>query len=148
MLAFEDTLNAMHIPFELFRHEIHIRTAKEGAAYFRIEIGQTAPTLILHTDLGFYALVVSGDRGKVDFERIKEIVNCQTVRLATKDEVKQVTGFDVGAVSMLGLPIPYLIDKRLFNYAEIYGGTGEPDSTLKVTPEALIRLGQVAGTLE
>ena len=42
-------LKENNVPFELIDHDIAIRTAQEGAAYFGINVGQTAPTLILKT---------------------------------------------------------------------------------------------------
>jgi len=39
--------------YELIFHETSLRSAQEGADYFNIDIGQTAPTLIIKTDTGF-----------------------------------------------------------------------------------------------
>lgn len=70
------------------------------------------------------------------------------VRLATKDEVQQETGYSVGTIPIFGIPFPYIIDKRLLEYSYIYGGTGEKDYTLKVNPNAILKLNTVVGILE
>ncbi|CAH2214880.1 aminoacyl-tRNA deacylase [Tepidibacter aestuarii] len=134
--------------FELINNDKPIYTAKEGADYFKINIGQTAATLIIYTDIGFYALVVSGERGGVNFKEVKHILNCKDVRLATKDEVKEVTGFSIGRIPLFGISLPYIIDTKFFRFSYIYGGTGELNVTLKVTPDALTKLNQVVGMLE
>ncbi len=72
-----------------------------------------APTLIIYTAKGFYVLVISGERGHVNFKEIKCLLNCKNVKLTTKDEVKLITGFSVGNVPILEIPLPYIIDKRL-----------------------------------
>ena len=41
-----------------------------------------------------------------------------------------------------------IIDKQLFQYAEIYGGTGNANITLKVNPKVLIKLNRVIGLFE
>ena len=58
--------------YELIFHETSLRSAQEGADYFNIDIGQTAPTLIIKTDIGFFALVVSGSRGRIDFKDVAQ----------------------------------------------------------------------------
>ncbi|PLR75690.1 hypothetical protein CU633_19875 [Bacillus sp. V3-13] len=133
---------------EIIKHEKPLLTAEEGSEFFRIEVGQTAPSLILKTDKGFFALVVSGSRGKVNFENIAGILGCNKVKLASPKEVQKVTGFEVGSVPMVGLDLPFVIDKRLFHYDFIYGGTGQPAFTLKIEPQALNELNQVAVTFD
>ncbi|BCJ86091.1 YbaK/EbsC family protein [Effusibacillus dendaii] len=54
-------------------HENPIRTAQEGAEYFGIEIGQTAPILVLKTDKGYFSMIVSGERGRVNFKEISQL---------------------------------------------------------------------------
>lgn len=144
----QDILTKSGFVFELIHNDIPIRTAKEGADYFNIDIAQIAPTLIIYTGRGFYALVVSGDRGHVDFKEIKHLLNCSNVRLATKDEVKLVTGYSIGNVPMLGIPLPYIVDKKLLKFSFVYGGLGEKNTTLKLDPQALFTLNKVVGTLE
>lgn len=136
------------IEFEIIHHEKLIHTAQEGADYFEIEIGQTAPALIIYTNTGFYALIVSGSEEKIDFKKVKKLLKCTDVRLATKDEVQQGTGYLVGTIPIFGIPFPYIIDKRLLEYSYIYGGTGEKNYTLKVNPDALLKLNTVVGILE
>lgn len=57
------------------------------------------------------------------------------------------TGYEVEAVPMIGLEIPYVIEARLLNYEFIYGGTGQPSATLKIEPRALEEMNQVEGLL-
>lgn len=144
----KDILTASGFMFELIPNDIPIRTAKEGADYFKIDIAQIAPTLIIYTNRGFYGLVISGERGHVNFREIKHLLNCKNVRLATKEEVKSVTGYSIGNIPMLGIPLPYIVDKRLLSFSFVYGGLGEENTTLKVDPQALFKLNKVVGAIE
>lgn len=54
------------IQFQIIHHEKTIRTAQEGADYLGIEIGQTAPILILKSEKGYLTLIKSGDRKHID----------------------------------------------------------------------------------
>jgi prolyl-tRNA editing enzyme YbaK/EbsC (Cys-tRNA(Pro) deacylase) len=144
----EDILNRSGFSFELIHNNVSIHTAKEGADYFKIDIAQIAPTLIIYTAAGYYVLVISGERGHVDLKEIKRLLNCKNVRLATKDEVQSITGYSVGNVPMFGIQLPYIVDKRLFRFSFIYGGAGMENTTLKVDPNALLKLNNVIETLD
>lgn len=148
MEKLKEILKESKYAFEIIRHEKPLLSAQEGAEYFEIEVGQTAPSLIIKTDKGFFSLVISGSHGRVNFEKVADILDCSKVKLASPREVQKVTGYEVGAVPMIGLTLPYVIDSKLFTYDFIYGGTGHPSVTLKIEPNALKELNQVAVILE
>jgi len=135
------------VQFEIIHHEKQIRTAQEGADYFGIEIGQTAPTLVLKSEKGYFAMIVSGSRGRVNLEEVSGILGCNQLKMAAPKEVRRITGCTAGNVSLV-LSLPCIVDKELFRYPFIYGGTGEPSSTLKIAPDALEKLNQVVAFLD
>jgi len=140
-------LEEKKIPFELIKHDTPILTAEEGARYFGINVGQTAPTLIIWTDKGFFALIISGDRGRVDFSDVAGVLGCKKVRLAGAKEVQKVTGYEVGSVSLVGHNLPCIFDTRLLRYPSVYGGTGKATCTLKIDPYDLEKINKVVATL-
>jgi len=133
------------IDYEIIKHTIQIKSAQEGAEYFGIHIGQTAPTLILKTDVGYYSLIISGELGRVDFEALKELLKVQEIRLAKPKEVEEVTGSHVGSVSLINLNLPTILDRELFRHSYVYGGTGKIESTLKISPKDIEKLNKVIG---
>ena len=147
MESTEELLKKANTSFEIIHNDKMICTAQEGADYFNIAIAQIAPTLIIYTAIGFYVLIISGER-HINFKEIKHMLNCKNVRLATREEVKLITGFSVGNVPLFGISLPYIIDKRLLKYDFIYGGLGIENTTLKVDPNALFQLNDVIGTLD
>lgn len=60
MKNIKDILKGNGFSFELIHNDKPIYTAKEGADYFKIDIAQIAPTLIIYTNKGFYVIVISG----------------------------------------------------------------------------------------
>ncbi len=129
--------------FEIISNKKPLCSAQEGAAYFQIEIGQTAPTLILEGDGKYFAAIVSGGRKGLDMEEIAQILGCQKVKLVNRTKVKNITGYEVGTTPMVGLSLPYILDKQLFKYEFVYGGIGESDKTLKIAPAVLEMVNQV-----
>lgn len=148
MDSLADILKNCAYDYELILHEKPIHTAQEGADYFNIEIGQTAPTLIVKTDNGFVALIISGDRKRVEFSEIAKILGCSQAKLATRKEVKEVTGCEAGSIPMVGIKMPFILDKQLFRYPFVYGGSGLETRTLKIPPVALKHLNQVIAVWE
>lgn len=134
--------------YEFIAHEKPILSAQEGAVYFQIEIGQTAPTFIIKADDQFFALILSGRRTRIDFKQIAKLIGCEQAQLAEKSEVKGKTGFAVGSVPLVGHALPCLLDKNLFSYAFVYGGSGLATRTLKISPQALLQVNQVIGFIE
>lgn len=134
-------------PWELIHHTASLRSAQEGADYFNIDIGQTAPTLVIKTTIGFFALIISGSRDRIDFKEIAQMLNCQKVKLANPSEVESM-GYKIGNVPLVGIPLPCILDRKIFEYSFVYGGSGVKDYTLKISPYALEELNQMIAKLD
>lgn len=134
--------------YEFIFHEKQIYSATEGAEYFGIEAGQTAPTLIIKTDKGYFSIIFSGSRSRIDFEIIAKILGVPQAKLANKDKVIEIIGFTPGDTPMVGLTLPAIFDKKLLQYPFVYGGSGQPNRTLKLSPIILRKLIQPVAFLE
>lgn len=140
-------LEENEIGFEILSNEKAIYSAQDGADYFDIEIGQTAPAIIIQTEKGLYCIIISGERGRIDFEEIKQVLEVSSVKLASKDSVKQKTGFNPGSIPLVGTNLPCVIDNRLLKYDFVYGGSGQAACTLKISPRDLEKLNEVVGKI-
>lgn len=127
--------------FEIIHHDIPIKSKNDALGYFKIE--ETAPTLILQTDLGFYALIISGERSKVDFDLIKDLLGCKKIGMANKNEIIDKFKIEPGQVPLTGHNLPCIIDNRIFKYRFVYGGTGDWYYTLKIKPNDLVKVNNV-----
>lgn len=77
---------------------------EELAEFMKIEVERTSKTLLLETDAGqFVAAVVRGGYD-VNEEKLCKVLSCRSVRLASADVVKKVTGAEVGYAGPIGLP--------------------------------------------
>jgi Cys-tRNA(Pro)/Cys-tRNA(Cys) deacylase len=143
MEKLKSLLNESGFDYEIIKHERKIYSAQDGAEYFGIEIGQTAPTLILSTDNGLIALIISGSKGKMDFDKLGDELGYTINGLADKKDIKKSLGFNAGAIPLVGHELPTIIDSELYKYEYIYGGTGDDDYTLKISPEAVAQLNDI-----
>ncbi|SDE56230.1 aminoacyl-tRNA deacylase [Sporomusa acidovorans] len=144
----KSTLDKANLEYEFIMHDKQIYSAAAGAAYFGIETGQTAPTLIIQTDKGYYSIIFAGSRSHIDFEQIAKILSVSQAKLANKNKVRAITGFSPGDTPMVGLTLPTIFDKKLLQYPFVYGGSGQANRTLKIAPEALIHLNHIVAFLE
>lgn len=140
-------LQENQVQYEILYHEKPIASAQDGAAWFGIELGQTAPTLILKGDQGYAALIISGNYGRVDLAVLAQKVGPGKLKLAKPQEVVEVTGFTIGSVPLIGHGLPVILDSGLYKYEWIFGGTGVPEATLKIKPSEVERLNRVLARL-
>ncbi|MNT09456.1 Cys-tRNA(Pro)/Cys-tRNA(Cys) deacylase YbaK [compost metagenome] len=143
MSELELILKENMIDFEIINHDFSIHSAQEGADYFGIEIGQTAPTLVMKSEKEYFAIIISGDYGRIDLEKLKAILKCDELKLAKPKEVELITGYTIGTVPLIGHGLPTIIDRQLYRYSYIYGGTGHSTSTLKIGPSNVEKLNKI-----
>ena len=134
--------------YEFIVHPQPIYSVADGVAHFGIDPGQTAPTLILQTDKGYYSLVFSGSRQKIDFAALAIHLGVSHVKLVNKNKVQSITGFAHGDTPMIGLSLPAIFDKKLLQFPFVYGGSGLSNRTLKISPVTLLELVQPVFILE
>ncbi|WP_150265224.1 aminoacyl-tRNA deacylase [Paenibacillus tepidiphilus] len=134
----EELLKLGQAEFEIIDHERPILTLADAKAYFDIKLA--VPNLILKTDRGFYAMLVSGSRGQVALEDLKNVLNCEVVKMAGKKEVMEQTGVEPGKLPLIGLSLPYIFDKRILEHSYAYGGVGDPYRTLRINAYDLKRI--------
>jgi prolyl-tRNA editing enzyme YbaK/EbsC (Cys-tRNA(Pro) deacylase) len=136
------------VNYEFIVHEKQLYSAIEGAEFFGIDVGQTAPTIIIRTDKGYCSVIFSGSRSRIDLVLIAQILGVSRAKLANKDKILEITGFAPGDTPMVGLTLPTILDRGLLQYPFVYGGSGQPNRTLKLPPIALITLNQPVAFLE
>jgi prolyl-tRNA editing enzyme YbaK/EbsC (Cys-tRNA(Pro) deacylase) len=133
------TLNAMGINYTLLAHNQLIRSAEDGAYQGFGELANMAPTFILRSETGYLAAIIRGDT-RLSYKKIKKKLKLKDISLATPEQVRQVTGAEVGYVSLVNPGLVTIIDSRLPELDVIYGGCGVPHHTLKINPWDLVAL--------
>ena len=132
-------LDAEHIRYRILPHETTYVSAEDGVTHGVGTLAEMAPTLILKTEKGFIAEIISGATGIV-YKKIKKQLGLKDVSLATSEVVLQLTGSHVGTVSLVQSEIPTIVDSRLKEVETIFGGCGVPQHTLAMSPIDLMRI--------
>ena len=140
----EERLSRQQADFEILKHDKPIKSKKDALGYFKIE--ETVPTLIIQTEKGYYAVIVSGEREKIDLDVIKEILGSKKIGFADKNELIEKFNIEPGRVPLIGHGLPCVIDNAIFKHAYVYGGTGDFYCTLKIRPKDLVDANEVIAT--
>ncbi len=131
--------------FELIRQDAPILSAKDAEPYY--DVTKAAPTLVLQSDRGLVACVLSANRGRLDLEAVKAAFGFEKLRMADRKKVQKQTGYEAGAIPLVGLDLDCIFDESLMAFDYVYGGTGDPLTTLKIAPGDVKRLNKIIGCL-
>lgn len=139
-------LNKNSCDFEIIRHKAPMLTVEEGSKHF--DVRAIAPTLIVQTERGLIAAVVSANRGRVDFDAVKQSLGFTKMKMADRERVLKATGYSAGSIPFIGHGLECIFDRTLLGLPYVYGGTGDELSTLKIAPDDLVRMSNVIGYIE
>jgi Cys-tRNA(Pro)/Cys-tRNA(Cys) deacylase len=137
----KETLDTANVPYVILAHDLTIRSAQEGVKRGLGELANMAPAFILRSETGYLAAVIRGDR-RLSYKKIRRELKLKDLCLASPEQVQQVTGSEVGYVSLFNAGVATIIDSRLTEADTIFGGCGVPRYTLKINPRDLIVLTQ------
>lgn len=134
-------LENAEVPYRILVHEQNISTSQDGILAGLGSLSAMTPTFIIQSETGFLAAIIRGDT-RLSYKKIKRKLGLKNVSLATPDQVKRLTGSEVGYVSLINPGIQTIVDTRVTELTMINGGSGEPRHTLQVSPEAVITITQ------
>jgi prolyl-tRNA editing enzyme YbaK/EbsC (Cys-tRNA(Pro) deacylase) len=132
-------LDASGARYEILIHDETIASAADGLAHGVASLSELAPTLILETEKGPIAAIISGET-RLSYKKVKKHLGLKNVSLATREAVKDRTGADVGSVSLINPGMPTIVDTGVAQVEAIYGGCGIPCHTLRIHPQDLIKI--------
>lgn len=112
------------IPYQLFEHE-PVFTSEQAAKVRNTKMCQGAKAIIFSADFKPLLIVVSGDR-RVDTKVFKKLYNIKDLRLLGADEVKELTGLEIGAIPPFGnaMNLETFADEKLFENETIVFNAG------------------------
>jgi len=130
------------IPFEVHQHAHKQVTAEGVAEDLRIPVAQVLKAMIVQrSNRQFVLVVVPGDR-RLSLKKVGAALDDKNVQLAAERDVQRVTGYQVGAVSVLGFrrtDVPAYVDQHVMDLEQAVISAGTPIAALALSPDALIK---------
>ncbi|GIO08249.1 proline--tRNA ligase [Brevibacillus reuszeri] len=116
-------------------------TSEAAAQALGVEVGQIAKSILFRAGDKYVMFVAAGDV-RIHSKRVKVALGSGKTKMASPEEVLEVTGYQVGAVCPFALEIdvPIFVDRSLQRFSHVYTAAGIAESLLPVTYEALLRM--------
>jgi len=135
-------LEQKQIPYELHQHAHKQYTAEGVAEDLGVPVAWVAKAMIIQrSNRQFVLVVIPGDL-RLSLKKVGAVLNDKNVMLAAERDVQRVTGYQVGAVSVLGfrrVDVPTYVDQRVLEPERVIISAGRPDAGLALSPDALMQ---------
>ena len=119
-------LDALGIEHRVFIHEQPVTSFEEAASHRNQRPGQIVRSILFNIRPEEYLMVLVAGPDQIDWKKLRQFVKRSRVRMATEEEVLEVTGYRIGTVSPFGVKNQFqvLIDASVLKEEEISVGSG------------------------
>ena len=112
-----------------------VKTVKQATRETGVKPRQVIKSLVVICEKEPLLVIVDGE-SKVSMKKLEELFgNC---RLAKPEEVKRLTGYEVGGVPPVGVPLRTIIDPKVLENEYVIGGGGAIDRLLRIEPKKIV----------
>jgi Cys-tRNA(Pro)/Cys-tRNA(Cys) deacylase len=139
-------LEKLNVPHQIFTHERPVTSFEQAAADRDQRPEQIVRSILFQIRPEEFLMVLVAGPAQIDWRKLRQLVKRSRIRMATEDEVLEVTGYRVGTVSPFGLrnPVKVLVDASVLNEEEVSIGSGIRNIAIILKSAALQRaLGEV-----
>ena len=128
-MDYEEFLKSKGLDFEIMYFPSPVKTVSQAKEMSGLPEEKIVKTIILKGKKN-YALIISGKK-KADIRALKSFDS--EIRLASPEEVMEITGFQPGAVPpIMDGDIIFMIDRDLLNQEYVVAGGGKENALVKL----------------
>ena len=133
-------LDAAGIPYRFFVHPGAVHSLEQAAAERGQTPDQVVRSIVFRLAAGEFVMVLCAGARQISWPALRQYLGVSRVSMAGRDEVREVTGYELGAVSPFGLPAPLriLIDESVLSSEEISLGSGVRGTTVLLRRDDLL----------
>jgi Cys-tRNA(Pro) deacylase len=134
-------LDSRGIKYEIIKHGNSYR-ADEASRELGISISKIVKSVLFITSEGDAILVILRGDKRVNQGKLAKDLGTRKLRLASKDEIVKITGYEAGTLPPVGhkAAIKTLIDSSLSADEFVYAGGGSIGTSLKIMVKDIILL--------
>ncbi len=127
----------------ILRLDEHTATVEDAARVLKVATGQIIKSLVFVAD-GQPLLVINNGLARVDRRKLAAVLDMsrRRVKFATAEQALEITGFVVGSMPPFGhrRKLRTLIDPAVTRQETIFGGGGDLDAMMELTPAELLQV--------
>lgn len=134
-------LAALGVSLREFRHPGPVTSLAQAAEERGQRPSQVVRSILFRLEQDSFAMVLVAGAAQVDWRTLRKHLGRSRLTTASEEEVLAVTGYQIGAVSPLGLPqpLPIYIDEGIAAEDEISLGSGVRGTTVILRSADLLR---------
>lgn len=135
-------LEAKDIPYTYHQHARKQHTAAGVADDLDIPVACVLKAMIVQRSKKDFALVVVPGDKQLSLKKVAKTLGAKEISMASERDVQRVTGFQVGAVSVVGFrrkDIVGYVDQSVLELEQAIISSGRPDAGLALSPQDLVR---------
>jgi Cys-tRNA(Pro) deacylase len=119
-------LGKLGIPHRVFRHAGPVSSLEQAARERGQRPEQVVRSILFRVGEGEYLMGLVAGPAQISWKALRRHLGKSRLTMATPDEVREVTGYEIGAVSPFGLrhPLSVLIDPGVLVEPEVSIGSG------------------------
>ena len=111
-----------------------VKTVEQATRETGVARKQVIKSLVIISEREPLLVIVDGE-SMVSMRKLREFFG--SCRFARPDEVRKLTGYEVGGVPPVGVPLRTIIDPRVLENEYVIGGGGAVDKLLRVKPQKI-----------
>ena len=134
-------LNDLGVPHRIFFHEGIVTSFEQAARERSQHESQVVRSILFQIRPEEFVMVLVAGPAQIDWRKLRQLVRRSRVRMATEDEVLNITGYRVGTVSPFGLKnqVKTLIDASVLKEEEVSIGSGVRNTAIIISSAELRR---------
>jgi Cys-tRNA(Pro)/Cys-tRNA(Cys) deacylase len=139
-------LDERRIPYRFFRHAGVVHSLGQAARERGQRPEQIIRSIVFRLSKGGYVMVLAPGEQQVSWHALRHHLGTSRISMASEAQVRQVTGYPIGAVSPFGInqPVRILVDRSVLQETEISIGSGVRYTTVIMQREDFLHaLGEV-----
>lgn len=133
-------LQENNVDYQFFEHE-PVFTSEQAAKVRNTLQRFGAKAIIFSADKKPILIIVPGDK-KVDTKKFKKLYQIKNLRLLTADEVKELTGLEIGAIPPFGnvMNLPTYLDEEITKNEMMVFNVGSHIKSIQMNPADFFNL--------
>lgn len=135
---YENKLKELGISFIKANHP-HLIAVMDVQNYLGLTLAEGLSTLIMKADDKFVA-IIRRDDCRLDFGKLRKLLKCKNLGMASDEEFVRITGVPVGAAHIYHPNLTTYLDNKLFEKELLTGGTGSFTCSFRYRSEDLKKI--------
>lgn len=133
-------LTELGVPHRVFRHQGPVNSLEQAAEERGQKPEQVVRSILFRVAKGEYVIVLMAGPSQISWRKLREYLGRSRLTTAKREEVLQVTGYELGAVAPFGIPLDVrvLVDQSVLEQDVVSIGSGERGVTVIMRTEDMM----------